>query len=488
MIKEEYKNGCRLKEQVKYNIDYDDCQILNLTCANYIYDLVQESSKYETKLEDVKKMLYMIEKLLGHEVQYDIPEYHGDNKKCYFGVVSDNFVINEDNIKQLDYVLQDTKEFVKSFSTDYQKILYCYPNEFGDINSIKDQNQFEIKESFQRNAVNIAIDYPIIEIYKNNTGYGSSYKTNIIPTDLSKDFCKDNKGIYGEVGNNIYDINLGIVRFNNAASDSSESYEYVKITKIPTSGFTFLYSTYNILSKYSLLYLDNKLYILSDVYDTGNDSFLNIKYLFDSISYTLDIYIKVPTKYGKLIVRDTKWANLNTYQWYSKNTDPYPSEAVDAEFISPNVLTLPNTLIGTKTYDKFGNELTWSKSDWLNPDGSLVTKVIFASKLNDFTKNNTIYNIVRYIDLKGETITIPENSVLNFIGGAIGNGTIIGNKTKVINLNVDRIVLSGTWFDSGTTSNRPTNVLVGFQYFDTTINKPIFWDGSKWIDATGATV
>lgn len=80
MIKEEYKNGCRLKEQVKYNIDYDDCQILNLTCANYIYDLVQESSKYETKLEDVKKMLYMIEKLLGHEVQYDIPEYHGDNK------------------------------------------------------------------------------------------------------------------------------------------------------------------------------------------------------------------------------------------------------------------------------------------------------------------------------------------------------------------------------------------------------------------------
>lgn len=308
MMKEEYKNGCRLKEQVKYNIDYDDCQILNLTCANYIYDLVQESSKYETKLEDIKKMLYMIEKLLGHEVQYDIPEYHGDNKKCYFGVVSDNFVINEDNIKQLDYVLQDTKEFVKSFSTDYQKILYCYPNEFGDINSIKDQNQFEIKESFQRNAVTI------------------------------------------------------------------------------------------------------------------------------------------------------------------------------------NVLTLPNTLIGTKTYDKFGNELTWSKFDWLNPDGSLVTKVIFASKLNDFTKNNTIYNIVRYIDLKGETLTIPENSVLNFIGGAIGNGTIIGNKTKVINLNVDRIILSGTWFDSGITSNRPTNVLVGFQYFDTTVNKPIFWDGSKWIDATGATV
>lgn len=387
-------------------------------------------------------------------------------------------------INDVDYILKS--DIFQNGLVSIESIKYLY-DIIPDPKDSQCKLRYELTNTSD-SAVNIAIDYPIIEIYKNNTGYGSSYKTNIIPTDLSKDFCKDNKGIYGKVGNNTYDINLGIVRFNNAASDSSESYEYIKITKIPTSGFTFLYSTYNILSKYSLLYLDNKLYILSDVYDTGNDSFLNIKYLFDSISYTLDIYIKVPTKYGKLIVRDTKWANLNTYQWYSKNTDPYPSEAVDAEFISPNVLTLPNTLIGTKTYDKFGNELTWSKSDWLNPDGSLVTKVIFASKLNDFTKNNTIYNIVRYIDLKGETLTIPENSVLNFIGGAIGNGTIIGNKTKVINLNVDRIILSGTWFDSGTTSNRPTNVLVGFQYFDTTINKPIFWDGSKWIDATGATV
>lgn len=103
-------------------------------------------------------------------------------------------------------------------------------------------------------------------------------------------------------------------------------------------------------------------------------------------------------------------------------------------------------------------------------------------------KANTIYVVQYDYDLKEASINIPENSVLNFIGGAIGNGTIIGNKTKVINLNVDRIILSGTWFDSGITSNRPTNVLVGFQYFDTTVNKPIFWDGSKWIDATGATV
>lgn len=42
----------------------------------------------------------------------------------------------------------------------------------------------------------------------------------------------------------------------------------------------------------------------------------------------------------------------------------------------------------------------------------------------------------------------------------------------------------------GTTSNRPATDLTPYfsQYFDTTIGKPIWWNGSAWKDATGATV
>jgi len=40
----------------------------------------------------------------------------------------------------------------------------------------------------------------------------------------------------------------------------------------------------------------------------------------------------------------------------------------------------------------------------------------------------------------------------------------------------------------GTTANRPTVVGLGTMYFDTTLNKPIWWNGTVWIDATGATV
>jgi hypothetical protein len=39
---------------------------------------------------------------------------------------------------------------------------------------------------------------------------------------------------------------------------------------------------------------------------------------------------------------------------------------------------------------------------------------------------------------------------------------------------------------NGTTVDRPTqNLQVGQFYFDTTLNKPTYWDGTQWIDALG---
>jgi hypothetical protein len=46
---------------------------------------------------------------------------------------------------------------------------------------------------------------------------------------------------------------------------------------------------------------------------------------------------------------------------------------------------------------------------------------------------------------------------------------------------------------SGTTAERPINynevkLRVGDQYFDTTINRPIWWTGTNWINAAGTVV
>jgi hypothetical protein len=42
---------------------------------------------------------------------------------------------------------------------------------------------------------------------------------------------------------------------------------------------------------------------------------------------------------------------------------------------------------------------------------------------------------------------------------------------------------------SGATTDRPiTNLVVGDYYFDTTLNLPIWYDGTDWIDAAGNVV
>jgi hypothetical protein len=55
--------------------------------------------------------------------------------------------------------------------------------------------------------------------------------------------------------------------------------------------------------------------------------------------------------------------------------------------------------------------------------------------------------------------------------------------------NMFRIYDSGVWVQTyhGASSSRP-NGIVGLCYFDESIGKPIWYDGSKWVDSTGTAV
>lgn len=44
------------------------------------------------------------------------------------------------------------------------------------------------------------------------------------------------------------------------------------------------------------------------------------------------------------------------------------------------------------------------------------------------------------------------------------------------------------YLNVGVTSQRPGNADNGFQFFDVTLRKPIWWNGSSWVDASGSTV
>lgn len=83
--------------------------------------------------------------------------------------------------------------------------------------------------------------------------------------------------------------------------------------------------------------------------------------------------------------------------------------------------------------------------------------------------------------------------------GALNNFRYINSKFLTYVEDIDKFVfiynktfkylsLKETTVTSGTTNNRPTVTDIGFQYFDTTLNSPIWWTGTKWVRATGADV
>lgn len=119
--------------------------------------------------------------------------------------------------------------------------------------------------------------------------------------------------------------------------------------------------------------------------------------------------------------------------------------------------------------------------------GSIKTNIALLTQ-EDFNQENTIYVIQYDFNLNGATIKLPEDSVLLLYGGKLANGTVYGNCTEIHGTGTIECILKGTWRNFGITSSRPDTGIVGACYFDTTLNKPLWWDGFEWVDATGKSM
>lgn len=53
---------------------------------------------------------------------------------------------------------------------------------------------------------------------------------------------------------------------------------------------------------------------------------------------------------------------------------------------------------------------------------------------------------------------------------------------------VRRLIADAMQPVSGTTARRPIVKVIGFRYYDTSLNKPVYWNGAVWKDAAGVTV
>lgn len=135
------------------------------------------------------------------------------------------------------------------------------------------------------------------------------------------------------------------------------------------------------------------------------------------------------------------------------------------------------------------------------------TKCSFIGNIFDFS-DVASYSPLGLIRPTGETLEIINNNI--FTNSSLGTISFRSDTSLKITLkgnfypkytsfgrfnNATSIIRNGNTYASsvdgdnlkGTTSNRPTLDApnAGFQYFDTDLGKPIYWTGSKWVDATG---
>ena len=105
--------------------------------------------------------------------------------------------------------------------------------------------------------------------------------------------------------------------------------------------------------------------------------------------------------------------------------------------------------------------------------GTFLTAKYASFKNN----NNQIFTLQPVLHDTNSLFNNPIEGLINIINNQIciyKNNKWINYKGYDINIKYN-----------GTTSERPINVNTGFQYFDTTLNKPIWWNDTQWVNSDG---
>lgn len=122
-------------------------------------------------------------------------------------------------------------------------------------------------------------------------------------------------------------------------------------------------------------------------------------------------------------------------QYHYLSDKPASILSVSVEFAIRSTKLLSDVSINAYFDDiKIGATTSGNKVKFVNTniDGTLASKVIIANKLSDFTQENTIYKITTDLNLNTAILELPANCTLDFQGGSISNGTIIGSNTTVL--------------------------------------------------------
>lgn len=223
-----------------------------------------------------------------------------------------------------------------------------------------------------------------------------------------------------------------------------------------------------------------------------------------------------------LILRMTVALYMDEVQVYNCKTGIYiqgtagdgPSTTIDinrlwATHCSSSGLTIsssPNELISTKIrnsifeYNGKGvviagkNEISFDNIHFeQNKGGSLEAFDRANLNLEDiwcdignitlFASSDSYNNIVSLKNISAPVVIQNGYKGTVYVDGKVNLQTLPNGGEKVFYVKGSDVKVN-----KGKSNSRPVGIEVGYQYFDTDLSKPIYWNGSKWVDSSGNSI
>jgi hypothetical protein len=212
------------------------------------------------------------------------------------------------------------------------------------------------------------------------------------------------------------------------------------------------------------------------VYGNAAVGTYGIRFLVSDITNTNSVVISKNTCKNVEIGIDCNKATLvsENYILFTK----YGFVGISGKLYNNIIESTTNNAVGVRqsTFDVIENVITLSGTGTIGID--------FANSTNLMFIKNRITGAAQGILRNAKTLTgcIMEDNVFvsctaNYVG--------VTNSTATMKNNIFE---PGVRVKSGVTADRHTPLYVGETYYDTTISKPIWWNGTVWKDSAGTTV
>ncbi|AGO47391.1 structural protein [Cellulophaga phage phi19:1] len=223
----------------------------------------------------------------------------------------------------------------------------------------------------------------------------------------------------------------------------------------------------------------------TDPFSSGSFKDFNV-----SDGSTLIDYQFSPTSTA-LSIRTNTLANQTAYT--AKYTLPHTGTPVnDTDLITKGYA---DATYGSGGGDNFGNHLATEDIEmdgfWLRDVGNITSQNGFIGIATIEGLNSTSFlTITGDATVRNRFTFFPRNESLD--SGVPSEGMVywnsLENRLKAYEgTSYKNFLLDGDERTSGTTANRPSSPATGKFYLDTTLNLPIWYNGTNWIDATGTT-